>query len=219
MILAGVVAEELAGGSGGPITYAFRQAQNLNGAVDTTSGYGYAYASNVVAGNLLIAFQYTQGATPTTPSDTAGNTWLPLGVVSYGSGYTQYTAAWYAIANASGPLTVTLHGDNFDQVGLAEYAVSGGVPYLDASTTNTAASSSVSASVTASTSQPLVIAVIAVGGTGTPSGDSYTDRGFAPNFSSTYLGLADVVSSGSGTKTATWSISGYSGIVLAAFGN
>lgn len=97
-----------------PITKVQAVHGNTNGV--TVPSFSVTFPGNVTAGNLLIL---TSGNGFTSITDTQNNLWAapPLGVSSttnFGAG-SLILIAW-AVASASGPLTVTIHNTNVNDV-------------------------------------------------------------------------------------------------------
>jgi len=169
-----------------------------------------AFTSANTAGNLLVCGvennSYVAG--PLTVTDTAGNTWTPLGTET--NSESQVVALFYTIAR-SGPNTVSVAGTggNYTDIAVEEDS---GVSVFDGSAAASGNGTSAATGNFAVTSGDLVVAMGVFGAGGTTAGSGFTSRG-----TDTFSMLEDQIASGS---TANATLSGTShpwAMVAAAF--
>lgn len=193
-----------------------------------TGSVACAMASSPTAGNLLVALCANNTGTvfgTGAVTDTRSNTWNRV-VTQAEAGLANNVAIFYAIANASASLTVTLTaagGTDFPT--LAVYEVSGNDPTpSDLSTGNQAATGTAhSTGTTGTTNQADEIVFVCdthAGGTSTPSVTvGYTlgtaGQGLETNSANQPLATAYKVVAATGTQTATftWQNAGWSAVI------
>lgn len=174
------------------------------------------------AGNLLVvgvSFQTAGGATSVTLSDTAGNTYTPIGSLLVRS--TNRLQLWYCpncLGNASNIVTATTVGGNagFLVVSVRQFSGADTSAPLDGTATATGSSASInSGSVAVTASSAVIVAFMEADGSNFVAGTGYTLNQFA-NASGRFFADEYHIVTASEAATASCT-SGAWGVCAAAF--
>jgi len=155
---------------------AFTFVQAPASASNTVTPVTLAYGSNNTANNLLLAIVSAQGGTPSTPTDTAGNTWVQIGSTQPYNGNDNTKLFYVAQAKAGANTVSAAYTGTRGYLGILEFSGGAASP-LDTSTPGAGAGTTAAAGpIVPAAAGELLVLLMTEGGGGLnwTQGGSYT---------------------------------------------